>query len=87
MPCPHTQSTTSTLVRPGYRASGGRTYKPNQQHLAADRRAQDAQMDAGELLHEQVRLVFADFRAWFAESTNALRSNILDTMEDGYVPF
>jgi hypothetical protein len=39
------------------------------------------------LLHEQVRLVFADFQAWFAESTNALRSDQLDTMEDGYVPF
>lgn len=67
-------------------ASGGRTYKPNQQHLAADRRAQDAQMDAGELLHEQVRLVFADFRAWFAESTNALNRGQLD-MEGDYVPF
>lgn len=58
-------------------ASGGHTYKPNQQHLAADRRAQDAQMDAGELLHEQVRLVFADFRQWFAESTNALSARRL----------
>ena len=31
-------------------------------------------------------LVFAEFRAWFAESTNQLRSGDLD-MEDGYVPF
>jgi hypothetical protein len=41
---------------------------------------------AGELLHEQVRLVFADFRAWFAESTNALRSgNIADDAQS--IPF
>ena len=52
-----------------------------------DQRARDAELDAGELLHEQVRLVFADFRAWFAESTRALQVGALDTMEDGYVPF
>lgn len=51
-----------------------------------DVRARDADMDAGELLHEKVRLVFADFRAWFAASTNDLHAP-LDTMEDGYVPF
>jgi hypothetical protein len=51
-----------------------------------DQRARDADMDAGELLHEQVRLVFADFRAWFAASTNSLHAP-LDTMEGGYVPF
>ena len=53
---------------------------------AVDQRARDAQMDAGELLHEQVRLVFADFRAWFAKSTNALNRGNLD-MEGDYVPF
>jgi hypothetical protein len=51
-----------------------------------DQRAQDAELDAGELLHEQVRLVFADFRAWFAESTNALRQgNIADDAQS--IPF
>jgi hypothetical protein len=54
--------------------------------MAADQRAADAELDAGELLHEQVRLVFADFRAWFAESTNALNRGQLD-MEGDYVPF
>ncbi|HWX30130.1 MAG TPA: hypothetical protein VNZ53_22170 [Steroidobacteraceae bacterium] len=52
-----------------------------------DQRARDADMDAAEMLHEQVRLVFADFRAWFAASTNALRAGPLDTTEDDYVPF
>ena len=51
-----------------------------------DQRARDAELDAGELLHEQVRLVFADFRAWFAESTNALRrGNIADDAQS--IPF
>ena len=48
-------------------AGGGKTYVRVANPV--DQRARDA----GELLHEQVRLVFADFRAWFAESTNALR--------------
>ncbi len=51
-----------------------------------DQRARDAQMDAGELLHEQVRLVFAEFRAWFAESTNALRQGDLADGETS-IPF
>jgi hypothetical protein len=65
-------------------ASGGRNYaKPVN---PVDVRARDADMDAGELLHEQVRLVFADFRAWFAESTNALRQgNIAD--DGAAIPF
>lgn len=65
-------------------AGGGRTYaKPVN---PVDQRVRDAEMDAGELLHEQVRLVFADFRAWFAESTNALRSgNIADDAQS--IPF
>jgi hypothetical protein len=58
-------------------ASGGTNYARTVNPV--DIRARDAEMDAGELLHEQVRLVFADFRAWFAESTNALRQgNIAD---------
>ena len=65
------------------RGSGGSVVMAN----PVDQRARDAELDAGELLHEQVRLVFADFRAWFAASTNALRAGELDTMEDGYVPF
>ncbi len=65
-------------------ASGGRNYaKPVN---PVDVRARDADMDAVELLHEQVRLVFADFRAWFAESTNALRAgNIADCETE--IPF
>jgi hypothetical protein len=66
-------------------ASGGTNYARPLNPV--DVRARDAEMDAGERLHEQVRLVFADFRAWFAASTNALRAGELDTMEDGYVPF
>jgi hypothetical protein len=65
-------------------ATGGKTYA----RLAntVDQRARDAELDAGELLHEQVRLVFADFRAWFAESTNALRQgNIADDAQS--IPF
>ena len=58
-------------------ASGGTNYARPVNPV--DVRARDAEMDAGEKLHEQVRLVFADFRAWFAESTNALRQgNIAD---------
>ena len=56
------------------------------QDSAVDQRARDAELDAIDLLHEQVRLVFAEFRAWFAASTNDLHAP-LDTMEDGYVPF
>lgn len=65
-------------------ASGGTNYA----RLAnpVDQRARDTELDAGELLHEQVRLVFADFRAWFAESTNALRQgNIADDAQS--IPF
>jgi hypothetical protein len=65
-------------------AAGGTNY--SRMANPVDQRARDAELDAGELLHEQVRLVFAEFRAWFAESTNALRSGSLDT-EEGYVPF
>ena len=36
--------------------------------------AVDLAQATAELLHEQVRLVFSEFRAWFAESTNALKS-------------
>ncbi len=43
-------------------------------------------MNGADMLHEQVRLVFAEFRAWFNESTNALRRGSLD-MEGGNVPF
>jgi hypothetical protein len=61
-------------------ASGGTNYA--RMANPVDQRARDA----GELLHEQVRLVFADFRAWFAESTNALRSgNIADDAQS--IPF
>jgi hypothetical protein len=66
-------------------ASGGTSYRKPANPV--DQRTRDAELDAGEMLHEQVRLVFADFRAWFAASTNALRAGDLDTMEDGYVPF
>ena len=40
----------------------------------AARKLRDAEMDLDQLdmLHEQVRLVFAEFRSWFAESTNQL---------------
>ena len=65
-------------------AGGGTNYRKPANPV--DQRARDAELDAGELLHEQVRLVFADFRAWFAASTNDLYAP-LDTMEDGYVPF
>jgi len=65
-------------------ASGGTNYRKPINPV--DQRARDAGLDAGELLHEQVQLVFADFRAWFAESTNALRRGQLD-MEGDYVPF
>ena len=67
-------------------ASGGTNYGAQRRVNVVDLRARDAEMDQVELLHEQVRLVFAEFRAWFAESTNQLRSGNLD-MEDGYVPF
>lgn len=65
-------------------ASGGATYT----RLAnpVDQRARDAELDAGELLHEQVRLVFADFRAWFAASTNALQAGDLADGEQ-FIPF
>jgi hypothetical protein len=39
-----------------------------------DLKARDAALDAGEMLHESVCAIFADFRAWFAESTNRLAS-------------
>jgi len=51
-----------------------------------DVRARDAEMDAGELLQEQVRLVFADFRSWFAESTRALQAGDLADGADA-IPF
>ena len=63
-------------------SGGGAVQMVNPVH----QRAADAELDAGEMLHEQVRLVFADFRAWFAESTNALRSgNIADDAQS--IPF
>jgi hypothetical protein len=51
-----------------------------------DQRARDAEMDAAELLHENVRLVFADFRQWFAESSNALRAGAIAD-GDNAIPF
>jgi hypothetical protein len=68
-------------------ASGGTNYAKRDRILnVAARKLADAEMDATDMLHEQVRLVFADFRAWFAESTNALRSG--DLTDGGeYVPF
>lgn len=68
-------------------ASGGTNYAKRDRVLnVAARKLRDAEMDQVDMLHEQVRLVFAEFRAWFAESSNQLRSGNLD-MEDGYVPF
>jgi hypothetical protein len=66
--------------------SGGTNYAVRLVRRSGEAAKGDAEMDAGELLHEQVRLVFADFRAWFAESTNALKRGNLD-MEGDYVPF
>ena len=67
-------------------ACGGTNYRAQRRVNVVDQRARDAELDAGELLHEQVRLVFAEFRAWFAESTNALRSgNIADDAQS--IPF
>jgi hypothetical protein len=67
-------------------ASGGTNYAARLVRRSGEAAKGDAEMDAGELLHEQVRLVFADFRAWFAESTNALRSgNIAD--DGAAIPF
>ena len=54
----------------------------------AARKLRDAEMDQIDMLHEQVRLVFADFRAWFAESTNQLRSgNLADDANANAIPF
>jgi hypothetical protein len=65
-------------------AAGGTNY--SRAVNPVDQRARDAELDAGELLHEQVRLVFAEFRAWFTESTNALRQgNIADGEQS--IPF
>jgi hypothetical protein len=68
-------------------ASGGTNYAKRDRIVnVAVRKLQDAELDATDMLHEQVRLVFAEFRAWFAESTNALRSgNIADDAQ--FIPF
>ena len=68
-------------------ASGGTNYARRDRVLnVAARKLRDAEMDQVELLHEQVRLVFAEFRAWFAESTNQLRQgNIADDAQS--IPF
>jgi hypothetical protein len=52
-----------------------------------DERARLAGLDPLDLAHEQVIAIFADFRAWFAESTNALRAGRLDTADDQLIPF
>ena len=65
-------------------ASGGTNYRKPINPV--DQRTRDAELDTGELLHEQVRLVFADFRAWFAASTNALQAGDLADGEQ-FIPF
>ena len=63
--------------------NGGRIYTRTINPV--DVRARDAEMDAVEMLHEQVRGVFKEFRAWFNESTNQLHTGNL--MESDHVPF
>jgi hypothetical protein len=65
-------------------AQGGTNYRKPANPV--DQRTRDAELDAAEMLHEQVRLVFADFRAWFAESTNALRAGTI-TDDGAAIPF
>jgi hypothetical protein len=66
-------------------AQGGTNYRKPVNPV--DQRARDADMDAAEMLHEQVRLVFADFRAWFAESTNTLRAGTIADDDAQPIPF
>jgi hypothetical protein len=56
-------------------ASGGKNYRSYVNPV--DIKARDAGRDAGEILHDDVCAIFADFRAWFANSTNNLHSGFV----------
>jgi hypothetical protein len=53
-------------------ASGGKNYRGYVNPV--DLKARDAGRDIGEVLHDDVCAIFADFRSWFAESSNRLAS-------------
>ena len=53
-------------------ATGGKTYARVANPV--DQRARDNASDALDLAHDAVHAIFADFRKWFAASTNALHA-------------
>lgn len=56
-------------------ASGGTNYRKFANPV--DMRARDADRDTIDQCHDAVLAIFADFRAWFAESTRALQAGDL----------